>query len=223
MSKFIPYILIIIAVSVGFYLKHHLAGPELEEQNYVKDVKMSTSGNKIDNRFESLLIYPKKNPLADFSLIDQANTQFTNNDFKGYWNLIFTGYTNCPDVCPNTLTQMTQLYNLMDQQTRSKFQIIFFSVDPARDTPAHLNQYLDYFHQNFIGISGQKSQIDLLIRSLGGIYSLNEQEGEFYTVDHSARIFIVSPNAERYGILDSTAIKSEDKSQIVRDLTEMAK
>ena len=109
----------------------------------------------------------------------------------------------------------------MDQPTRDKFQIIFLSVDPARDTPEHLKQYLDYFHQDFIGISGEKLQLDGLVKSLGGIYSVNQEEGEFYTVDHSARIFIVGPNAERYGIVKSGILKAKDKSQLVADLTQL--
>ncbi len=219
MNKLLPYILIGFALVSGFYLKHYLG---LGDTKGVDDSVM-ISDNKIDNRFETLLIYPKKNPVFDFTLIDHLGNKFNAEHFKGRWNLIFSGYTNCPDVCPNTLNQMTQMYQLMEPSTRDKFQIIFLSVDPLRDTPEHLKQYLDYFHQDFIGISGEKSQIDGLIKSLGGIYTINQQEGEYYTVDHSARIFIVGPKAERYGILDAMAVKSKNKNQLVNDLTELAK
>ncbi len=218
MNKMIPYILIGFAVLGGLYLQHYLGLSDAIESN----ISDSTSDNKIDNRFESLLVYPKKNPVSEFTLIDHSGKPFKTEHFKSHWNLIFIGYTNCPDVCPNTLTQMTQMYQLMDQTTRDKFQIIFLSVDPMRDTPEHLTQYLDYFHQDFIGISGEKSQIDPLVKSLGGIYSLNQDEGEFYTVDHSARIFIVGPSAERYGIVKSGVLKAQDKSQLVADLSKMA-
>ena len=218
MNKFLPYILISFALLGGFYLKHYLELSSTAES----DIIASTSNNKIENLFESLLVYPKKNPVFDFTLVDHTKKPFKTEHFKGYWNLIFTGYTNCPDICPPTLTQMAQMYQLMDQQTRDKFQIIFLSVDPARDTPDHLKQYLDYFHHDFIGISGEESQIDGLVKSLGGIYYINQEKGEFYTVDHSARIFIVGPNAERYGIVKSGIIKANNKSQLVADLTKMA-
>ena len=169
--------------------------------------------NKIDNRFETLLIYPKKNPIVEFSLTDHTQAAFTNNDFRSYWNLIFIGYTNCPDVCPNTLNQMVQIHNLMKPNAQKKYRFIFLTVDPERDTPEHLNSYLDYFHDAFIGLSGDKAVIDPIVRSLGGIYSLNKEEGEFYTVDHSSRIFIVGPAADRYGIIESGALKSKDKSR----------
>jgi protein SCO1/2 len=218
MNKFLPYILISFALVGGLYLKHYLGFSNTSESNN----SVTSSDNKIDNSFESLLIYPKKNPVFDFTLIDHLGSKFEAEHFKGRWNLIFSGYTNCPDVCPNTLNQMTQMYQLMDQSTRNKFQIIFLSVDPMRDTAEHLKQYLDYFHQEFIGISGEKSQIDGLIKSLGGIYTINQQEGEYYTVDHSARIFIVGPNSERYGIFKGGILKAKDKSQLVADLTKLA-
>jgi len=218
MNKFVPYILVIFALIGGFYLKSYLGlGPNDESSEPV-----SGSENKIDNRFDTLLIYPKKNPISDLTLIDHLGNPFKTDRFKGRWNLIFSGYTNCPDVCPNTLTQMTQLYQTMEPSIRDKFQIIFLSVDPARDTPEHLKQYLDYFHKDFVGISGEISQIDDLVKGLGGIYSINQEEGEFYTVDHSARIFIVGPNAERYGIVKSGILKAKDKSQLVADLTQLA-
>jgi len=216
MNKWFPYILIGIAVVSGFYLKQYLDLPNSKGQ------ATEDSDNKIINQFDSLLIYPKKNSIQKFSLTNHEDEIFMNDNLKGKWNLIFSGYTNCPDVCPNTLTQMTQLYQLMDQETRNKFQFIFLSVDPERDTPEHIKQYLDYFHKDFIGITGDFLQIDILIKSLGGIYSINKEEGEYYTVDHSARIFIVGPKAERYGILESAAIKSKNKNQLVKDLSEMA-
>jgi len=219
MNKLLPYILIVIAVVVGFIFKGYLSISGNNEKQ--KDAKV-VSNNKIDNRFETLLIYPKKNPIVDFVLTDHTQAQFTNNEFKNYWNLIFIGYTNCPDVCPNTLNQMVQLYNSMELSVQQKYQFIFLTVDPERDTPEHLDKYLDYFHDSFIGLSGNKEVLDPIVKSLGGIYSLNKEEGEFYTVDHSSRIFIVGPAADRYGIIESGALKSKDKSQLLNDLSLLA-
>lgn len=218
MNKLLPYVLIVIAIVAGFFLKGYLG---VSNNNKRVDSKV-VNDNKIDNRFKTLLIYPKKNPLVDFTLIDHTQAQFTNNDFKNYWSLIFIGYTNCPDVCPNTLNQLVQLYNSMEPNVQQKFQFIFLTVDPERDTPEHLDKYLDHFHDSFIGLSGDKKVLDPLVRSLGGVYSLNKEEGEFYTVDHSSRIFIVGPLAERYGIIEHSALKSKDKSQLLNDLTALS-
>ena len=219
MKKSIPYIIIIIAALSGIIFRGGFFEPNQEQ---MPDKKAEES-NKIDNRFETLLIYPKKNLIPSFEFKDHNSSLFSNQDFKGYWNLIFIGYTNCPDVCPNTLNQMVQLYNSMAVDTQNKFQFIFLTVDPERDTPEHLKSYLDYFHESFIGLHGEKESIDPIVRSLGGIYTLHKEEGEFYSVDHSSRIFIVGPNADRYGIIESTALKSKDKSQLRDDLTLLAK
>jgi protein SCO1/2 len=222
MKKIAPYIIILIALLAGFILKDSMFGA-LEENRSKNNNDSIDQRQKIVEQYSTLLIYPKKNPLPDVTLIDHGKTQFTNNDFKGYWNFIFSGYTNCPDICPNTLTQMTQLYNQFDSSVKNKVQFIFFSVDPKRDTPEHLTKYLDYFHQDFIGISGEVNEIDVLIKGLGGIYSLNTEEGEYYSVDHSGRIFIVGPNAERYGILQGDVINQTDKAQLVKDISDLVK
>ncbi|MEP1740988.1 MAG: SCO family protein [Kangiellaceae bacterium] len=216
MNKLLPYILIAIAAVAGLLLNQYLNPSEKQANSAVADQE---NGNRIDNRFETLLIYPKKNRLPAFQFVNQDNHSFTNENFLERWNLIFIGYTNCPDVCPNTLNQMTQLYNSLDVKTQQKFQFILLSVDPERDTPDHLKNYLDYFHEDFIGVSGDKTQLDKTVKALGGVYSLNKEEGEFYTVDHSARIFIVGPEARRYGIMESSSIASSDKSTLVKELT----
>lgn len=220
MNKLLPYILIAIAAVAGLLLNQYLNPSEKQANSAVAD---QGNGNRIDNRFETLLIYPKKNRLPAFQFVNQDNHSFTNENFLERWNLIFIGYTNCPDVCPNTLNQMTQLYNSLDVETQKKFQFILLSVDPERDTPDHLKNYLDYFHEDFIGVSGDKTQIDKTVKALGGVYSLNKEEGEFYTVDHSARIFIVGPEARRYGIMESSSIASSGKSILVKELTLLSK
>lgn len=178
----------------------------------------SSAKNTFKQEFKSMLVYPKKNLIAEFSLLDQHSAQFNQESLKGAWNLIFMGYTYCPDVCPATLTDITKIYQKIPAELQKKFRIIFLSVDPVRDTPEHLAQYLDYFHPEFVGISGEKDQIDSFVHSLGGIYSLNQEEGEFYSVDHSGRIFIVNPKGERYGIITSETMHNKDKSELVNEL-----
>jgi protein SCO1/2 len=169
-----------------------------------------------------MLVYPKKNKIEHFELIKHDTQVFNENNFTDRWNLIFVGYTNCPDVCPNTLTDITNIYKKIKPELQKKFQIIFFSVDPKRDSPEHIGKYIDYFHDDLVGITGDKPEIDKLVASLGGIYSLNTEEGEYYSVDHTARIFIVSPKGERYGIVSSESMHNKDKSILINELESMA-
>lgn len=221
MTKFIPYVLILAAAIAGIIVKFQMDEDSPAETSSAAAQTKNSNNNRIDNRYETILIYPKKNTLPEFKLTDQNNAEYTNKDFENIWSLIFIGYTNCPDVCPNTLNQMTQLYKAMDDKTRSRVQLVFLSVDPERDTPEHLAKYLDYFDANLTGISGDVEQLDLLVKALGGVYSINKEEGEYYTVDHSARIFLVGPKAERYGILESHSLSNSDSTPLLRDLASL--
>lgn len=215
-NKYLPYVLIGLALFFGFILKEYLG----LSSNTEEVSSTNSNSNRIENHFDTLLIYPKKNKLSDFKLIDQNSNQFTNADLENSWNLFFIGYTNCPDVCPNTLNQLVQLYDSFDQEIREGLRVVFLAVDPARDTAEHLKQYLDFFNEEFIGISGKKDQIDQLVKNLGGIYAINSNEGEFYTVDHSARIFIVDPKGQRFGIVAGQSL-SKNREQLSKDLTEL--
>jgi len=172
--------------------------------------------------YSQMLVYPKKNPIESFQLSRHDNQTFSEDSFKGRWNLLFMGYTNCPDVCPTTLMDLTNIYKQIDPQLQKKLQIIFLSVDPQRDNPAHMGDYIEHFHDDFVGITGDKNEIDKLVKTLGGIYSFTEQSDEFYLVDHTARIFIVNPAGERFGIIRSEAMHNSDKSQLIRELNVLA-
>lgn len=172
--------------------------------------------------FQSMLVYPKKNKIGDFKLIKHDLSEFNQSQFSGKWNLLFIGYTNCPDVCPTTLADISNIYKKIKPELQTRFQLIFLSVDPARDNPQHIAQYIDYFHDDLVGVTGDKTELDKLVASLGGIYSLNTDEGEYYTVDHTARIFIVDPEGQRYGIISSESMHNKDKTLLVKELEIMA-
>ncbi len=172
--------------------------------------------------FEQLLVYPKNTPLAPFALQSHDKKDFNQESLKQKWDLIFMGYTHCPDVCPLTLTDMAKIYEQLPESAKKKFQVVFLSVDPARDSLEHLAEYIDYFNQDFIAVTGEKSQIDKLVFSLGGIYSINNEDPAYYSVDHSARIFIVNPQGERFGIISSEAMHNKDKSKLIAELAQLA-
>ena len=226
MKKLTPYIIIVIVIIVGYFanaeiLKQYKDNSPVQSSSstvQAKDNKVKKNGNSIDDKFETILVYPKKKALLEFELWDFEQNIFTNSDFDGKWSLIFTGYINCPDICPNTLNDLTHLYQALNKNLREQFQFTFFSVDPERDTPERMKAYLDNFHSDFIGVSGKKDQVDSLVHQLGGVYNLNKSEGEYYSVDHSGRIFIVDPDGNRFGILKSEVLQSKDKSQLVKEL-----
>ncbi|MGX5203138.1 SCO family protein [Aliikangiella sp. IMCC44632] len=171
--------------------------------------------------FSQMLVFPKKNLISPFELTREDNSLFTQQEFKGYWNFIFMGFTHCPDVCPTTLADLRDIYAQIPVVNRAKMRIIFLSVDPQRDQIDYLKKYTQAFNPEFYGITGEKNQIDQLVKDLGGIYYINSEDPEFYTVDHTAKIFIVSPNAERYGIISSEAMHAKDKSALVAEINQL--
>jgi len=144
------------------------------------------------------IVYP-------FQVIDEQGVLFTLDDIKDKWQLMFFGYTNCPDICPTTLQVLQQVKQQLQQIAPdywSNSQVIFVSIDGQRDTPEHLQQYLSYFDTEFKGLSGSAVQVNSLTKQLGvvSIIGKPDEKGN-YTVDHSANIFLISPDNKLVGIL----------------------
>lgn len=152
----------------------------------------------------SLLVLPDPRVIADFRLTDHHSQPFALADLRGQWSLIFFGFTHCPDVCPGTLFELHQVNANLKQALPAATdppQILFISVDPERDTPAKLEQYLAYFDPGFIGITGDHVQLLPLTRQLGIAYRIEEHEPDtpHYGVDHSASILLINPQGRLYG------------------------
>lgn len=178
---------------------------------------------QLDKKLQSIFVYPKKNPIKSFKLSSQKQADLDNSLFDNRWNLITMGFTQCPDICPDTLTKLTQIYNQLSPEMQKKYQVIFLSVDPKRDSVKHLSDYLSYFHEDFVGITGNKKNIDLLVKSLGGLYTINSESEEYYTVDHTSRIFVVNPKGERFAVISSEAMENKDKAKLVEELEFIAR
>lgn len=138
----------------------------------------------------TLLLQPR--PVEDFKLVDQQERIFTRENFKGRWNLLFLGFTHCPDVCPTTLSVLTAV-DAGVQAKGGDIQTIFLSSDPERDTPQVMAQYLNHFNPKFVGVTGEKTQIDRLCANLGLASVKNPGANGEYTVDHSAALILIDP------------------------------
>ncbi|WP_166111327.1 SCO family protein [Pseudoalteromonas sp. Z9A5] len=138
------------------------------------------------------LVYKNAKPLSDFKLNDQRGELVTKQRFLGQWNLVFLGYTSCPDICPLTLAKLNAVYKNL--QADYPLQIWFLSVDPKRDTPTKRKQYIDYFNSEFLAVSGPHKDLFPLVRELGLIYAINDSSESEYAVDHSASVAMVDKN-----------------------------
>ena len=154
-----------------------------------------------DRQTQHVSLYPQARALPNFQLIDHNNQPFTSAKLIGHWSLVFVGYTYCPDICPTTLADLKNVYpELQKIPTDSPIQVILLSVDPKRDTSERLNDYINFFHSDFIAVSGEHSQLFPLVRAMGMMYSMSEStDNPNYLVDHSSSVVVVSPKAQVIG------------------------
>ncbi len=141
--------------------------------------------------------------LPDFSLIDEHGRAFGPAELKGSWSMLFFGYTNCPDLCPTTLTTLAALEKrLRAGGAPLRPRVIFISVDAKRDTPAQLAKYVPYFDPEFIGLTAPNQQaIESVTSRLGIAVMITPQPGGTYTVDHSSAILVLNPAGRLTAIL----------------------
>lgn len=145
--------------------------------------------------------YPQARALHNFTLTKHTDETMTNADLKGKWTLAFVGYTFCPDICPVTLAEINKIYPELSQFAKNTpLQIWFLSVDPKRDTPARLNEYISYFNSEFVASSGPHDQLFPLVRSMGMMYAMSDDTSNpNYLVDHSASIVVINPDGNVVG------------------------
>ena len=127
---------------------------------------------------------------SEFSLKDMNNNVITEESFKGPLTAIFFGFTNCPDICPMTLNKMDIAISRLKKENKS-LKLFFISVDPERDKPEVVKDYLSSFENNFVGITGEPEKIYLLSQSWGILsQKIFKDDGE-YNIDHSSPVIIL--------------------------------
>jgi protein SCO1/2 len=143
----------------------------------------------------------------DFSLKDSNGQTLTIDAFNGQVVALFFGYTQCPDVCPTTMSEFKQIKDSLGERG-SKLQVVFVSVDPQRDTPELLRAYTDNFDSSFKGYSPSPEELERIAKSFKIYYKKvpnNSSNSESYTVDHSAGTYLFDTHGqlrlfERFGM-----------------------
>ncbi|MFL2693476.1 MAG: SCO family protein [Gammaproteobacteria bacterium] len=137
--------------------------------------------------------------LAEFRLIDDSNEVFLPEQFKGKWNILFFGFTYCPDICPLTMKQMSDVKESLGEYS-DNLRVLLVSVDPDRDKPENLRQYLDNFDKNFKGLTGEIDQIYKFSTQVNApFFPVVNSPEQNYTVDHSGSLVLISPEAKYAG------------------------
>ena len=129
---------------------------------------------------------------STFNLKDVNNEPITEKSFQGPLTAIFFGFTNCPDVCPLTLSNLDQVIEKLDDNDNKKFKVFFISIDPERDSPQVIKDYLDSFKNKIYGITGDPQKIFLLSKSWGVLSEKIFNEDGSYLINHSSSILLLN-------------------------------
>jgi protein SCO1/2 len=132
-------------------------------------------------------------PLPAF-VLHRAGGTLGNADLAGRWTLLSFGYTFCPDICPTTLATLQEVAGRLKTRALPAPQVVFISVDPARDTPGRLADFVRFFDAGFVGATGSDEEMAGLVKHLGVQYQRHEgPDSRHYVVDHSAVVYLVDP------------------------------
>lgn len=133
---------------------------------------------------------------AAFELTDHVGMDRTQKDFAGRWMLVFFSFANCPDVCPTTLSEVAVVMEGLGKDA-AKVQPLFISIDPERDTPESLSDFVPRFGAGIIGLTGTPDQIDRTAKNFHVFYEKTEPAAtpDSYTMCHSSQLFLFGPEA----------------------------
>lgn len=129
----------------------------------------------------------------DFSLTDTAGQNVSLAAYRGKWLLIFFGFTNCPDACPTAMLNVGAALRELGPDA-ANVQPIFVTIDPERDTPAVLKDYLANFGDHIAGLSGTADETAAVAKAYGVFYRKRALDGGDYTMDHSTALYLVAPD-----------------------------
>ena len=128
---------------------------------------------------------------SPFTLTDVNNNQITEKSFKGPLTAIFFGFTNCPDICPTTLDNLDKVIEKLNNSENESFKVYFVSIDPERDSPEIIKDYLGSFKNKIYGITGDPQKIFLLSKSWGVLSEKIFTEDGNYLINHSSSILLL--------------------------------
>ncbi|KAJ8508447.1 hypothetical protein ONZ45_g9292 [Pleurotus djamor] len=172
-----------VAAGVGlfFYFRH-------EKQKLIEQREQERSAKQ----------YGRPKVGGPFTLSKHTGEPFTDKDLLGKWSLVYFGFTNCPDICPAELDKVTAVMDELEKKHGSIAQPVFISVDPARDTPSRIGQYLSDFHKSFIGLVGPYDATKAVCKAYRVYFSTppNADPNGDYLVDHSIFVYLMDPEGQ---------------------------
>jgi len=164
-----------------------------------------------------VLATPRDLPAVE--LVDERGEAFRPHDFVGHWSFLYFGYTYCPDVCPLTLVELTKVkLELAASGFAEPSAYYFVSVDPGRDTPARLREYVAYFDQELRGLTGSAAALAALARATDTVFDVpDDSVGDNYLVSHSSNVVLLDPNGRVHAVFAAP----HDPARLAGDFTKI--
>ncbi|WHI44796.1 SCO family protein [Microbulbifer sp. VAAF005] len=173
----IVLLVLILAVLAGFI--HKLGQPRI-----ITDEELRINGT---------VKLQRPRIIEDIQLLSDDSRDFYTKDFQGKWTLVFFGFTHCPDICPTTLSTLNNFYKTLDESTRASTDVVLVSVDPSRDKPELLGQYVRYFNSEFRGITGDFFKLKKFATQLNVPFNKVSLAEGGYTIDHGSQVVLINP------------------------------
>ncbi len=193
------FVFVLIGVALGLAWKYYQA-------------PISPDGSA-RTKVSSPIVAPGFNP--KFNLINHDGAQVTEQDYNDKYQLVYFGFTFCPEICPTELQKIASILDIIGEEKAAKIYPIFVSVDPTRDTPDVMKQYIANFGADFVGLTGTEEQVDEAMSSFK-VYASKTEDPEFadYMMAHSSYLYFLDKNGDLLGLY-----KKEDKAeQIAEDV-----
>lgn len=166
---------------------------------------INNNDTKIPKNLDATVL-PNARLLVGFNLLDQNKQVFIPEQLKGQWSFLFFGFTNCPDVCPTTLKVMQSVWKTLPTKMGEigHPKLYFVSVDPDRDKPETLKEYVKYFNTEFNAVTGKLDELDKLTNQIGILYGYDDKTDGAdleYTVNHSAQLILIDPKGRMRAVI----------------------
>ena len=177
----------LVALFFGLFVGQHLKFKDKDMSNF--------SGVWLEN--------PRD--IAAISLQDTANNLFNNESFTGHWTMLFFGFTSCPSLCPTTMAELGKMYRKLESLgVKNLPQVIMVSLDPQRDNPEKLGNYVRAFDRHFLGLTGDEQTINKMAREMGiASTKVDGSDEQSYNIEHTGTVILINPNGKINGFFTS--------------------
>lgn len=146
-------------------------------------------------REQGTVVFEQPRRLTDFELVNHRGEPFTDKSLEGVWTLAFFGFTQCPDICPVTMAELSRMMGELSPERAANTQVLLVTLDPARDTPEVLAEYVPHFHEDFVGVTGEFLTLKRLANEANVAFAKVTLEDD-YTIDHGGQVVLFNPRGD---------------------------